>query len=473
MGDDNGEMSSARRAELHDLEDAVAARIHAERLYAELRESEEKLRLREAVLAAQKEAFQATVKGAPLEVSLGVLVRTLLEREAGDLRWAFYVANSDRTELHHVTGMPDSYAECVNGFKIGAGSLACGLAVHTNQPVLTSDVTTEPLWQPWLWLAERYDFRGCWSFPIELVPGEVIGSFAMYFTSPRVATARDLEWAGVITSAAAIIIARHQEAEAALGVAVALRESEERLRRLNEELEERVHERTAELQAQVNERSDAEARIKNLLRQLVNAEEQERRRIARELHDTLGQQLAALHLNIEVLKSKAHGDATVDENLERMRETFDGLNSNIEFLAWELRPPTLDLLGLDAAIESYVGDWGRQFGVEAMYQGFGVDGLRLSPEAEINVYRILQEALQNVHKHAGATRVHALLERRNGQTVLIVEDNGKGYDVDATGDGRDMGLTNMRERAALIGGTVEIETQPGYGTTVFVRVPVN
>ena len=432
--------------------------------------SAEELRWREAWLAAQKESFQATVDGAPLSVSLGVLVRNVVE-QSGDLRCAFYVANSDRTELDHVTGMSDSFAECVNGFKIGPDSLACGLAVFKDEPVLTVDVTTEPLWRPWLWLAEQYAFRGCWSFPVKSLAGEVIGSFAMYFTSPREATPRDLETAAVITRAAAIIIARHQEAEEKTRAVTALRESEERLRGLNEALEERVHERTAELRAEVNERRAAEERIKNLLRQVVNAEEQERRRIARELHDTLGQQLAALHLGIEVLKSKADGDVAARENIERMREVFDRLNSNIEFLAWELRPPTLDLLGLDPAIESYVRDWSRQFGVEAVYQGFGVNGLRLSPEAEINVYRILQEALQNVHKHAAAARVDVLLERRDHQAVLIVEDNGQGYDVEATGDGR-MGLTNMRERAALIGGTIEIESQPGDGTTVFVRVPV-
>ena len=251
-----------------------------------------------------------------------------------------------------------------------------------------------------------------------------------------------------------------------------LRESEERLLRLNEVLEERVHERTAELEAEVSERRAGEERIKNLLRQLVTIEERERRRHAREVHHTMGQQLAALHLSFEVLKAKADYDPAVRENIDRMREVFGQLNSNVEFLAWELRPPTLDLLGLDAATESYVRDWSQQFGVEAFYQGFGVAGLRLSPETEINMYRILQEALQNVHKHAGASRVNALFERRDQHAVLIVEDNGKGYDVETTGDGQGMGLTNMKERAALIGGSIEFESKPGDGTTVFVRVPV-
>ena len=175
-------------------------------------------------------------------------------------------------------------------------------------------------------------------------------------------------------------------------------------------------------------------------------------------------------MSIEVLKSKSGGYQTVDANIELMSKTFDRLSSNVDFLAWELRPPTLDMLGLDAALESYVREWSQQFGIEAVYQGVGVQGLRFAPDAETNLYRISQEALQNVYKHAAARQVHVLLERRDGEAVLIVEDNGKGYDAEGIVDG--MGLINIRERAALIGGSVEIESEPGQGTTVFVRVPV-
>lgn len=260
-----------------------------------------------------------------------------------------------------------------------------------------------------------------------------------------------------------------------------VREREEELRRLNEELEERVRERTRELaeanvslQSEVTERRAGEQRIKNLLRQLVNAQEEERRRIARELHDTLGQELAALHMSIELLKSSAGGDATVHEHIARMRKNFDQLNASLEFLAWNLRPASLDLLGLDDALKTYVEAWSQQFGIEANYHIAGMEGTRLAPEVEIHLYRIFQEALQNVHKHAQANRVSVLLERRDGQAVLIVEDDGQGYDVDrAFGEGWGMGIINMKERAAIVGGSVEIESDSGAGTTVFVRVPVS
>lgn len=147
----------------------------------------------------------------------------------------------------------------------------------------------------------------------------------------------------------------------------------------------------------------------------------------------------------------------------------------MDFLAWELRPAAPDMLGLDAAFQTFLHEWSRHFGVRADYKCFGLDGSRLPPEVETNLYRILQEALQNVHKHAGADRVSVLLERRGGLASLIVEDNGRGYDPqgeEAAGAGEGMGVTNMRERAALVGGGVEIESTRGAGTTIFVRVPL-
>ena len=114
--------------------------------------------------------------------------------------------------------------------------------------------------------------------------------------------------------------------------------------------------------------------------------------------------------------------------------------------------------------------------MEADYRCLGLGGPRLPAEVETNLYRILQEALQNVHKHAGATQVSVLLERRDGQAVLIVEDDGRGYDPEeevSAGSHKGMGVVNMRERAALSGGSLEMESSLGAGTTIFVRVPLD
>lgn len=192
--------------------------------------AEESLRASELWLVGQKQAFQAAIDGAPLRDSLDLLVRTAVKHFRGEARCAFYIANAAGTELQHVAGMPETYAECVDGFKIGPDSLACGLAAYTGQPRITPDVCEDPLWEPWLWLAEQYDYRACWSFPVMTSTGKAIGTFAMYFKEPRQTTSRDLQLANVLTNAAAIIISRNQEAAERARAENVLRENEQRMR---------------------------------------------------------------------------------------------------------------------------------------------------------------------------------------------------------------------------------------------------
>lgn len=193
--------------------------------------AEAALRDSRAWLAGQEEAFQAAVAGAPLEASLQVLVRTAAAQFPDDPRCAFYTTGAGGTELRHVTGMPATYAACIDGLKVAEDSPACGLAVHRGQPVITPDVSEDPRWRSLLPVAEAHDIRAVWSFPVETSARKVVGTFAVYFKAPREATARDLEFAAVITRAAAIIISRHQEAEERASAEAALRETEERLTR--------------------------------------------------------------------------------------------------------------------------------------------------------------------------------------------------------------------------------------------------
>src|SRR5918993_95437 len=199
--------------------------------------AEKALRTNEKRMHRQNEAFQAAIHGAPLEDSLGILAGIVTEETAGEARTAFYIADPDVTCLHPIRGvgdMPESYLKQVEGFFIGKVSLACGLATATGRPVLTRDVFEEPLWKPWVHLAKEYDFRGCWSFPIETRDGKPLGTFAQYFTTAREAAPRDLALADVVTQAAAIIISRHTEAQERARAEEALRASEERYRTLVE-----------------------------------------------------------------------------------------------------------------------------------------------------------------------------------------------------------------------------------------------
>lgn len=257
------------------------------------------------------------------------------------------------------------------------------------------------------------------------------------------------------------------------------RRAEEELRRAHEELEARVRERTYELalvneslRTEIIERTQAEEARVRLLRQLVGTIEDERRRIARDLHDHLGQQMTALRLNLELLKEHCGEDAKLCERIMQTQEIAGRLDADVDFLAWELRPAVLDDLGLTVALTNYVQEWAHHFKIPAEFHTAGLDKDRLPPEIETNLYRIAQEALNNIYKHAGASRVDVLLERRDGSAVLIIEDDGVGFDPsEKVTANRALGLIGMRERVVLVGGTLEIESTPDEGTTLFARVP--
>ena len=234
------------------------------------------------------------------------------------------------------------------------------------------------------------------------------------------------------------------------------------------ELDERVATRTTELETSVKELQSSQLHVGNLLRKVVTAQEDERGRIARNLHDQLGQRLTALRLSLERVQQRA-GDGP-REDVERALDLTHQIDEDVGFLAWELRPAVLDHLGLGIALPRYVREWSQHYGVEVAYQGDGFQAGQISHEAEVALYRIAQEALTNIAKHAHASRVDVMLETRDSAVVLVVEDDGVGFDPDdAEIRERGIGLLGMRERAGLIGADLQVESTSGDGTSIFVR----
>jgi PAS domain S-box-containing protein len=215
---------------------------------------------------------------------------------------------------------------------------------------------------------------------------------------------------------------------------------------------------------------------KQLLQKLVTAQEDERRRIACEIHDEMGQHLTALILDLKLLEDTLASSDPARERLDRVRRGAGEIGRSMHRLAIQLRPAALDELGLDATFRNHIGDWARSAGIRADYRSLGPIDQRQPGSIETTLYRIMQEALTNVAKHAGATHVSVILERRDHHLQLIVEDNGRGFDPDPLGDlplpRNGLGILGMNERASLAGGTVTIESRPGGPTAVYVQIPV-
>ncbi len=237
-------------------------------------------------------------------------------------------------------------------------------------------------------------------------------------------------------------------------------------------------------------RREAEDTRTRLLQRVVTAQEEERHRLARELHDQMGQHLAALTLQLELHKNEVelhknqndkNVDVRTDGHLTQALALTEQLTGEARTMAWELRPPELDHFGLHAALARYAEQWSKRSGVTVDFvSDFVSDGItdkRLSPQIEIVVYRVVQEALTNVLKHARARSVSLILERRKHELLVIVEDDGRGFDAEAFANSsptnQSLGLLGMRERVESVHGTFNIESSISGNTTLVVRVPTS
>jgi signal transduction histidine kinase len=222
--------------------------------------------------------------------------------------------------------------------------------------------------------------------------------------------------------------------------------------------------------AMLDSLSVSRARLRDLAVRALDAGEAERKRISQELHDGIAQTLAALLVQLRLARDVDDGE--VREDL--LAETADQLASAIEELraiAHGLRPPALDMLGLVAAVESHARVISEATGLRVDVKASRINRL-LSPEAELALYRLLQEALSNVVKHAQAEHATVRIEPGAGTVVAEVTDNGTGFDVSEAMGRRGLGLFGMYERASYAGGRVRIQSQAGQGTTVRIEFPV-
>lgn len=223
----------------------------------------------------------------------------------------------------------------------------------------------------------------------------------------------------------------------------------------------------------ITQRKKDETERQDLIRRLMTAQENERRRIALEMHDQFGQQLSALALMLAALRRRSGRRTKLSEELTQLETIVRQLDTDLDLLVSRLRPPALDDLGLTAALQNYVREWSERCDVHAELHASGIEAGSLAGEIETTLYRVVLEALNNVEKHAHAANAVVLLDRGVARVSLIIEDDGAGFDVEQQSQSHlRLGITGMRERATLLGGTFDIESRPGTGTTIALRIPL-
>lgn len=438
---------------LHDETGRLVAILSLVLDVSERERTEAALRESEARLAGQKEAFQLAVNGAPLQASLDVLLRTAVEQAGDGARASFFLVDADGAHLRAVMGagnMPESYLRRVDGGEIAPNVPACRAAAYLGQPVITRDVEQDPAWSSSLPVAREYDFRACWSFPIQMLSGRVLGTFAMYYSEPRDVTPRDLDLAGIVTQAAAIIISRHREAEERKAAEDALRDAD---RRKDEFLATLAHE------------------LRNPLAPIRSAVDVMRlagdnAAIALQARQTIERQLTQLI-------------RLVDDLLDVSRITRNKIDLRKERVAFS------------SIVQSAV-ETSRPL-IEALGHALTV---RLPPETlwvDADVTRMAQvvaNLLNNAAKYTPENgSISLIVERENNEVVLRVRDSGVGIpremlpqvfgiftQVDSSRNrsqgGLGLGLTIVKRLVEMHGGSVSATSSgPGQGSEFTVRLP--
>ncbi len=224
---------------------------------------------------------------------------------------------------------------------------------------------------------------------------------------------------------------------------------------------------------------DSENRLRHLSTALITAQEKERKRISMELHDEMGQSLAALKLQIKVIENELAGKEMfpvrhIHANLEHLRNTINEIIENVRRLSKNLSPVIIDDLGLDAAIENIVLSFTDIYGIPCNFRPEPLEN-RFSSNAQRLLYRLIQEALNNIGKHSRATKINFTIQTTEQDVTMILQDNGDGFDlqniINQPASRRGIGLTAMSERVNMLGGTLDITSKQGIGTRVVFVIP--
>nr|HEX4314860.1 GAF domain-containing protein [Kofleriaceae bacterium] len=376
------------------------------------------------IQAGERRALEMLASGTPLTTILDLLVGTLEDVFEGAIG-SILLLDNDGVHVAHGAAphLPRDYARAIDGGEIGPAAGSCGTAAYRGTPVYVADIASDPLWASYRDLALRHGLRACWSSPILSNERSVLGTFTLYFREPRAAD-----------------------------------------QRAREQLE-----RASHVAGIVLERRALDDRMRALAARIEQTREQERAAIARDVHDQLGQALTALKLDVGWLSRRITDSALVDR-LADMASSLDDTIRSVRRISTELRPGVLDDLGLQAAIEWQIEEFQVRTDICSVAHA-AIGDLQLDGELATTIFRIFQEALTNVARHADASEVQVSLVLDHGNIRLDVADDGVG--IPEVGRRSDtLGLLGMRERARSLGGECTVSRRTPRGTLVRLTVPL-
>lgn len=386
----------------------------------------------QALGTLEQRVLEMVASGTALREVLGTLVERI-EEQMPSATASVLLLSADRTRLllGAAPHLPAEYSQAIDGARIGPRAGSCGTAAALGRAVIVTDIEVDPLWDDYRELARRFDLRACWSTPITGGSGRVLGTFALYYRTPRSPAPSDLELIERIGHVAGIAIQRH-------------------------ELDEQLRELSAHIDA---------------------AREEERTGIAREIHDQLGQALTAQKMDLAWIRRRltsAEGlaqEALLDR-LDRLMGASDEIIQEVRRISAELRPSVLDDIGLDAALSWAAQEFERRTQIACVVRSGLGDDRKLDRDVSTAAFRVFQEALTNVVRHAAAKRVEVRIAENAGSLLLQVRDDGRGITADEMQDPRSLGLLGMRERARRLGGAVSFSRGEPSGTVVTLHMPL-
>jgi two-component system, NarL family, sensor histidine kinase DevS len=406
------------------------------RLYEQVRERAAELEGAVRELSSIHDIADAVLAGGPRDETLRLVCERA--REALRCRLVYIALPLSASADLEVVAAAGSRAESLVGVDVPTTASKVGTAMRARRPVVVDDLRADSdAHQP---TVELLGIRSQAIVPL-VHRGEPIGAI----------TAGE-DGQGRLLGDDDVTILETYATRAVLAVVIARVLDAER-----ERLAAEGRLRAAELRA---------AERRETLRRVVDAQEQERRRIARELHDETGQALTSVLLGLRLIEETS---PEVRASVTELRETITNAIQELRAMAVELRPKALDDFGLEAAIDRLADTYARRTGIAIDVHVSGLDE-RLPGEIETAIYRIVQESLTNVAKHAGAATASVTVHRRSRAVTAVIEDDGRGFDPTVITPG--LGLGSMLERAELVSGSIKIESRPDGGTTIAVEVPL-